>query len=92
MTLTQLSSYRYSVPIQWVGLRPSQVERLKKDLPEEVFQSLSSANIAICPRKGFPSFMGHTFSIVLYGHLHDLLLLSSRMNDGLSAADHPLIP
>ena len=57
-----------------------------------VSQSLSSANIAICPRKGFPSFMGHTFSIVLYGHLHDLLLLSSRMNDGLSAADHPLIP
>ena len=32
---------RYSVPIQWLGLRPSEVARLKDDLPETVFQKLT---------------------------------------------------
>lgn len=32
---------RYSVPIQWLGLRPSAVARLKDDLPETVFQQLT---------------------------------------------------
>ena len=32
---------RYSVPIQWAGLRPSDVARLKDDLPETVFQKLT---------------------------------------------------
>jgi len=32
---------RYSVPIQWLGLRPSEVALLKDDLPETVFQRLT---------------------------------------------------
>ena len=32
---------RYTVPIQWLGLRPSVVEGLKKELPETVFQKLT---------------------------------------------------
>ena len=36
-----IESNKYSVPIQWLGLRPSQVEDLNDELPGEVFQSLS---------------------------------------------------
>ncbi|KAL7442454.1 hypothetical protein ACHAXH_009236 [Discostella pseudostelligera] len=32
---------RYTVPIQWLGLRPSKVARLKNKLPETVFQKLT---------------------------------------------------
>merc|ERR1712232_322852 len=32
---------RYSVPIQWLGLRPSEVARLKNDLPDTVSQKLT---------------------------------------------------
>jgi len=32
---------RYSVPIQWLGLRPSEVARLKDDMPATVFQKLT---------------------------------------------------
>lgn len=32
---------RYSVPIQWLGLRPSEVGELRDDLPETVFQKLT---------------------------------------------------
>ena len=31
----------YSVPIQWLGLRPSQIDSLNDGLPKEVFQSLT---------------------------------------------------
>ena len=32
---------RYGVPIQWIGLRPSQVHAMRSDLPSNVFQSLT---------------------------------------------------
>uniref|UniRef100_A0A7S2UM25 DNA topoisomerase (ATP-hydrolyzing) n=1 Tax=Attheya septentrionalis TaxID=420275 RepID=A0A7S2UM25_9STRA len=32
---------RYTVPIQWIGLRPSQVASMKADLPRDVYQSLT---------------------------------------------------
>ena len=32
---------RYTVPIEWLGLRPSKVARLKNRLPETVFQKLT---------------------------------------------------
>ena len=36
-----VESDRYSVPIQWLGIRPSQIEALQNELPNEVFQTLS---------------------------------------------------
>ncbi|KAL3776264.1 hypothetical protein ACHAW5_003857 [Stephanodiscus triporus] len=32
---------RYTVPIRWLGLRPSEVAELKEELPETVFQKLT---------------------------------------------------
>ena len=32
---------KYSVPISWIGLRPSTVSNLKDRLPKEVFQKLT---------------------------------------------------
>ena len=32
---------RYTVPIQWLGLRPSEVAELKEELPDTVFQKLT---------------------------------------------------
>jgi len=32
---------RYSVPIEWIGLRPSDVDGLKSELPGTVFQKLT---------------------------------------------------
>lgn len=32
---------KYTVPMMWIGLRPSTVESLEDDLPKDVFQSLT---------------------------------------------------
>jgi len=40
--LTTVSSHLYSSDIRWLGLRPSQVAKISKDLPDVVFQELSS--------------------------------------------------
>jgi meiotic recombination protein SPO11 len=32
---------RYTVPMRWLGLRPSKVAELKDELPDTVFQKLS---------------------------------------------------
>ena len=39
---------RYSVPMQWLGFRPSEVARLKDDLPETVFQKLTDLDNKRC--------------------------------------------
>jgi hypothetical protein len=34
-----------SIPMQWMGLRPSQVEAMRNDLPEAVFQAMTPGDV-----------------------------------------------
>eukprot|EP00547_Thalassionema_nitzschioides_P002914 CAMPEP_0194199334 /NCGR_PEP_ID=MMETSP0156-20130528/395_1 /TAXON_ID=33649 /ORGANISM="Thalassionema nitzschioides, Strain L26-B" /LENGTH=349 /DNA_ID=CAMNT_0038924219 /DNA_START=108 /DNA_END=1157 /DNA_ORIENTATION=- len=65
---------RYSVPIEWLGLRPSQVEKLRKEnkLPFDVYQKLTEFD-----RKKIKSYCHHSHDFHGSNHerLQELLLM-----------------
>jgi meiotic recombination protein SPO11 len=68
---------RYSVPIQWLGLRPKQVEKLRKaaKLPPDVYQQMTDFD-----RKKLESFCqeSHEFQANGTGRLEELLIMQKN--------------
>ena len=63
---------RYSVPIEWIGLRPSDVDGLKSDLPDTVFQKLTALD-----RKRIASLLD-TDSFLREGDGEEIQLMRER--------------